>query len=289
MRRSRLLGFGLMLAVLPIGSLPIAAQAAARPTPAEAAIMTEIKGLRAMPDDLRGAKTGAIALEVRALPVGGKKTMLAVALASRATEGDPGRTNLQAVTTTLAQALREAPEPEVNGKPAYPYMELAGLVRYEGMEAALDSSELRQALDTLAAEDAELAGKDFTLMDLHGKSWTLSALHGKVVVVNFWATWCPPCRKEMPDLDALEQKYGPKGLVVLSISDEPEATVVPYVVRTKYVPTVLLDPGDVVEKEFHVEGIPHTFVFGRDGKLAAQSIDMRTRGQFEAMLAKAGL
>jgi thiol-disulfide isomerase/thioredoxin len=284
MRKWAGLGLGVM-----VGVLPIAGQTTPPTTPAETAIVKEIRSLRAMPDDLRGAKTGSIALEIRALPVGRGKTMLAMGLASRATEGDPGRANLQAVTTTLAQALREAPEPEVNGKAAYGYRELAGLVRYEGMEAGLDSSELRQALDTLAAEDAELDKKDFTLKDLHGKSWTLSDLHGKVVLVNFWATWCPPCRKEMPDLDALEKKYGPQGLVVLSISDEPETTVAPYVAKTNYGPTVLLDPGAVVAKEFHVEGIPHTFVFGHDGKMLAQSIDMRTRGQFEAMLARAGL
>ena len=71
---------------------------------------------------------------------------------------------------------------------------------------------------------------DFTLTDLQGNSWTLQGLRGKVVLVNFWATWCPPCRKEMPDLEALYQRFKNQGFVILGISDE-EAGKVKTVVR----------------------------------------------------------
>jgi peroxiredoxin len=114
-------------------------------------------------------------------------------------------------------------------------------------------------------------------------------LRGKVVLVNFWATWCPPCRKEMPDLDALYRRFESKGFVVLGISDEEAAKVEPFVHERKVSFPVLLDPGRKVNGMFVVEGIPKSFVYDRQGKLVAQSIDMRTQKQFLAMLSRAGL
>ena len=137
--------------------------------------------------------------------------------------------------------------------------------------------------------DAARASADFELKDLSGKSWTLSALKGKVVLVNFWATWCPPCRKEMPDLEELSKQFKDQGLVVLAISDEEDAKVRPFIAEHGYSFNVLLDPGRTVSERYFVDGIPKNFVFDRDGKLVAQSMDMRTRKQFLALLAKAGL
>ena|ERR1035438_8099949 len=108
-------------------------------------------------------------------------------------------------------------------------------------------------------------------------------------MVNFWATWCPPCRKEMPDLEALSQSFRDRGLVVLAVSDEPANTVKPFIGSKGYTFPVLLDADRKVNTAFHVEGIPKTFIFGRDSKLAAQSIDMRTKEQFLALLEQAGL
>src|ERR1051326_9369182 len=130
---------------------------------------------------------------------------------------------------------------------------------------------------------------DFTLTDLAGKNWTLSSLRGKGVLVNFWATWCPPCRKEMPDLESLYQQYSEKGLVILAISDEETAKVKPFIDERKITYPVLLDPGRKVNDLFRIAGIPKSFVYNRDGKMVAQSIDMRTRHQFLEMLGQAGL
>jgi len=259
-------------------------------TPAnDATITRQLQGLRALPDADRGKQTGDIALEIRTLPPSDRRLTLAVALSHLSTEGDPGRDNLQAVTTTLAQALTETPVPEKKDIPAEPYMEVARLVRYEGMTADLADPQFKQAQDILAAQDAEVEKLDFTLKDLHGKKWTLSQLRGKIVLLNFWATWCPPCRKELPDLDAIETHYGPQGLVILAISDEDMAKVGSFYTGKQPSFTILLDPGHTIGKQFHVEGIPHTFVFNREGKLAAQAIDMRTQRQFFQMLAAGGL
>jgi peroxiredoxin len=141
----------------------------------------------------------------------------------------------------------------------------------------------------LEADDQRRQEADFTLTDLHGKTWSLKELKGKVVLVNFWATWCPPCRKEMPDLNALYQRFKDQGFVVLAISDEEANKVKPFIVERKISYPVMLDPGRKVNELFQVEGIPKSFVYDREGKLVAQSIDMRTQKQFLEMLGQAGL
>jgi thiol-disulfide isomerase/thioredoxin len=137
---------------------------------------------------------------------------LALSLASLATEGDFGRDTLQEVTTTLAEAVRESPPPKEREQPARPYVELAQLVRYEHLQATLDDPQFAAATFKLEPDDKAREEADFSLLDLKGKTWTLQSLRGKVVLVNFWATWCPPCRKEMPDLDALYRQLKGKGL-----------------------------------------------------------------------------
>ncbi len=260
-------------------------------TPQEQSIVDGIHGLRALPDDVRVQATKDLALKIRALPVVPNKLRLANGLANRATEGDFGRDTLQEVTTTLAEALREQPQPAGKDGPAEGYVEVAQLVKYEHMRAPAiaDNPQFIAALAKLQADDDKRQQANFTLTDLQGKSWTLKDLRGKVVVVNFWATWCPPCRKEMPDLDALYQQFKDQGLVILAISDEEIAKVQPFIEQRKISYPILLDPGRKVNDLFQVEGIPKSFVYDREGKLVAQSIDMRTRSQFLAMLAQAGL
>ena len=255
----------------------------------EKPILEKIRGLRSLDDTVRAGVTKELALQIRQLPVVPNKLRLAGALASRATEGDFGHDTLQEVTTTLAQALREQPPSGKDGQPDDLYVELASLVRYEHMQAESDNPQFRQSLARLEADDAKRQKADFTLSDLQGKSWHLADLKGKVVLVNFWATWCPPCRKEMPDLQALYDKYKDQGFVVLSISDEEVTKVAPFIAERKITYPVLLDPGRKVNEEFIVYGIPKSFVYDREGKLVAQSIDMRTRSQFQQMLAAAGL
>jgi peroxiredoxin len=271
----------------------------------EQPIADQIHGLRALPDDVRAGTTRDLALKIRKLPASPNKLRLAVGLAGLSTEGDFGHEALQEVATTLSDTLRERPVPWAESKnkdknkdadahamrtPAYPYVELATLVRYEHVDTSLrDDEQFAAAMTQLEADDRKREHPEFTLKDLSGKSRTFSELRGKVVLVNFWATWCPPCRKEMPDLEALYARFAAKGFVVLGISDEEAAKVEPFIRERKVSFPVLLDPGRKVNDMFVVEGIPKSFVYDRDGKLVAQSIDMRTQKQFLEMLAKAGL
>jgi peroxiredoxin len=255
----------------------------------EQPIRDAIHGLRGLPDDVRARTTKELALKIRALPTSENKLRLAVGLANLSTEGDFGHDTLQEVGATLAQTLREHPLPAAKEGPADPYMELATLVRYEHVEATLDDPQFAAAMERLAADDKKREHVEFTLKDLTGKAWTFSELRGKVVLVNFWATWCPPCRKEMPDLETLYERFQAKGLVILGISDEESAKVEPFIRERKVTFPVLLDPGRKVNEMFVVEGIPKSFVYDREGKLVAQSVDMRTQKQFLEMLGKAGV
>jgi len=251
---------------------------------AEKPIYDQLHDIRKVPDDKRGQVTKDLALKIRALPSSPNKLRLAVGLASRATEGDFGHENLQEVATTLAAAIKEQ-QPSSQD----PYLELASLVRYEHVDAFLDSTQYSAAMAKLEADDQSRQQADFTLTDLDGKSWNLKDLKGKVVLLNFWATWCPPCRKEMPDLEMLYRRFGAQGFIILGIDDEEAETVKPFIAQQGITYPVLLDPGRKVNTLFQIEGIPKTFVYDRDGKIVAQSIDMRTGKQFLEMLGSAGL
>jgi peroxiredoxin len=255
----------------------------------EKPIAEQIRGLRSLPDDVRAGATKKIALEIRQLPVTPNKLRLANSLAMLSTEGDFGHEMLQEVATTLAAALREQPVTAQPGHPARPYVELAELVRYEHVQATLDDPQFAATVSKIEADNERREQSDFTLSDIGGKTWTLKEQRGKVVVLNFWATWCPPCRKEMPDLEALYQQFKDQGLVILAISDEAAGKVTPFIAEHKVTYPILLDPERKVNELFQIEGIPKTFVYDRNGKLVAQSIDMRTRRQFLGMLAQAGL
>jgi len=276
----------------------------------EKPIADQVHSLRSLADDVRAGTTKDLALKIRKLPPTENKLRLAEGLAGLSTEGDFGHDTLQEVATTLADALRERPLPWEESKsdagegarathapairaPAYPYIELASLVRYEHVDAPLnlgnDQGQFHAAMERLETDDRKREHVEFALRDLSGKTWTFSDLRGKVVLVNFWATWCPPCRKEMPDLETLYQRFESKGFVVLGISDEKAEKVEPFIRERKVSFPVLLDPGRKVNEMFVVEGIPKSFVYDREGKLVAQSIDMRTQKQFLEMLGRAGL
>ena len=261
-------------------------------TPQEKVIAARVQALRQVPDEKRGSVTKELAGLIAKLPPAANKLTLASSLANLATEGDFGQEALQAVAGTLAGTLREQAAVSKEGMPEEPWLALAQLIRYEHVQLppdAVTASLLNTAMARLQSEDQRRQTADFTLTDLQGRSWTLRQLRGKVVLVNFWDTQCPPCARQMPDLESLYQQFNAQGLVILAISDEDAAKVKPFMAQTKVSYPVLLDPGGKANRAFAVEGFPKSFVYDREGKLVAQAMDRRTRGQFLEMLDKAGL
>jgi peroxiredoxin len=287
--RSRSKSTALLAAVLAAGSAGLPAQVKPTWSADEQPIADQVRGLRQVADDARGGLTKELAVRIRRLPATPGKVRLAEGLASMATEGDFGQATLQEVATTLAEALREQPVASENGEPAAPYVTLAELVRYEQVQVSLDAAPLAAAFAKLEAAERRRASAEIVLRDLSGKEWRLSDLRGKVVLVNFWATWCPPCRKEIPDLGALYARFQEQGFAILAISDEEAGKVAAFAKEHNIKYPILLDTGRRVYDLFGVEGIPKSFVYDRNGKIVATAIDMRTQKQFLAMLAKAGL
>lgn len=248
------------------------------------AILKSLGQLSYLPTDADRARLLVeLASEVRALPAGAGKLWLAWNLFAVVTEGDLGQQALTAVADALADGIKGAP-PD-----AGMYLELAGLIRYEHVRAPIADPALDTALALLELRERLHQEAGFSLTALDGKDYLLPALRGKVVLLNFWATSCFSCRKEMPDMEKLYREFSGKDLVVLAVSDEKRETVEKFLANKSYTFPILLDSDCKVHTDFDVDGIPKSFLFDRDGNLVAQAIDMRTESQFRAMLKAAGL
>ncbi len=111
---------------------------------------------------------------------------------------------------------------------------------------------------------------DFRLSDLKGDTVRLSDFRGKVILLNFWATWCYPCRTEMPSMNAVYQDYRGKEFVVLAIASDAQGkeVVSPFVEEYDLTFPVLLDPQDVVGRRLQISGIPTTYLLDKHGRIA---------------------
>ncbi|MBI4060477.1 MAG: TlpA family protein disulfide reductase [Elusimicrobia bacterium] len=133
---------------------------------------------------------------------------------------------------------------------------------------------------------APLSGKT-----LAGKTASLSDYKGKVVLVDFWATWCGPCREEIPGLVELQARLGAKGLAVLGVSmDEDVAEVGPFVEKMRINYPIILNGGESAPAGWAVPGLPTAYLISRDGKVllrqfGSKSID-KLAADVEAALAK---
>lgn len=119
---------------------------------------------------------------------------------------------------------------------------------------------------------------DFTATDVEtGASMSLSDLEGRIVLLNIWATWCPPCETEMPSMDRLYRELGPEGFSVVAISVDQESTslVRRWVEERGLSFTVLHDRDGRFEESFRSVGVPESFLIDRDGRLVAREIGPR--------------
>jgi peroxiredoxin len=130
-------------------------------------------------------------------------------------------------------------------------------------------------LDLIRPSRQKIA-EDFALPTPNGGSFRLSDHRGKTVLVNFWATWCPPCREEMPAMERLYQRHKDRGLMLVAVSiDADPALVPPYLKASKLTFPVALDPKAEVANKYGVRALPSSFVVDRAGTMTALALGPR--------------
>lgn len=125
-------------------------------------------------------------------------------------------------------------------------------------------------LASCSKPSVEVGGKapDFSLRDMEGKLVTLSSFKGKVVMLEFWATWCPPCRTSVPYLQALDDKYSSKDFTLLTVSEDSDfSTLKPFVKEYDIKYPVLFDDSKVADL-FKVKSVPTIMLIDKNGRIA---------------------
>jgi peroxiredoxin len=139
----------------------------------------------------------------------------------------------------------------------------------------------------LSGSNAAIKGKDapdFQLTDVDGKTIRLADLKGKAVLLNFWATWCPPCKIEIPWFVDLQKQYGPQGLQIVGVAmDEgnPRDAIAKFAKDMGVNYTMVLGNDKVADAYGGVEALPTTFYIGRDGKIVSRVFGLVSHGEVE--------
>jgi peroxiredoxin len=170
----------------------------------------------------------------------------------------------------LASA-KAPPAPETSSPPPAPARDRA--TSLAPSTAAIDAA-LRE-LDLVKPSRAK-AAEDFTLPALGGGTFRLAEQRGKIVLVNFWATWCPPCIEEMPAMERLWRKHKDAGFVLVAVSvDTDPQKVVPFATAHNLTFPIAFDPKMTTADKYGVRALPSSFILGREGDLAALALGPR--------------
>jgi peroxiredoxin len=129
---------------------------------------------------------------------------------------------------------------------------------------------------------------DWSLTDVDGKAIKLSDFKGKIVILNFWATWCPPCRAEIPDFIDLQKQYQGKGveIVGLSVDSDPPAKVAAFAKKNGINYPIAMSTEDLAQQYGVTEGIPVTCIIAPDGTIADKHLGMVDKDYLEGWVKK---
>ncbi|WP_198264467.1 peroxiredoxin family protein [sulfur-oxidizing endosymbiont of Gigantopelta aegis] len=129
---------------------------------------------------------------------------------------------------------------------------------------------------SLTVLDKPIMAPDFSLQDMDGKTHKLSDYRGQPVIINFWATWCPPCREEMPSMERAWNKIKDQGIAMLAINvGESEDAIFTFTGNYPVSFTLLLDTTGTITEQWPVKGLPTTFVVSPEGKLVYRAVGGR--------------
>jgi thiol-disulfide isomerase/thioredoxin/outer membrane lipoprotein-sorting protein len=197
-----------------------------------------------------------------------------------------------------SEPLKEAMKKQGDGDEAVITTETYTNIRFD--EPIADETFVARAPDGETVEPAEESGDkppvdigkpapDFTVTSMTGQKTKLSSLRGNVVYIDFWATWCPPCRATLPETQKLFKQVGGKGLKVLAISDEDKKTVSAFLKANKYTFPSYLDGDNSAAKAYNIQGIPTFVVIDAKGNLVDFIVGGGQESRVRAALKKAGI
>jgi len=158
-----------------------------------------------------------------------------------------------------------------------------------GSQTAAAPASQNAATGQAAADDPGASrhpAPEFTLPDMNGRSVSLSQFRGKVVILDFWATWCPPCRMEIPHFVELQGRFQSKGLEIVGVSLDQEgaAKVRPFAQQNKINYTMLVNGLPITGMYGGISGIPTTFVLDKRGRVAQQFVGFTDESVFESLV-----
>jgi peroxiredoxin len=148
---------------------------------------------------------------------------------------------------------------------------------------ACSKSELPTVAGSMSKIEDQKPAPDFSLKDADGKVVHLSDYHGKVVLLDFWATWCGPCKIEIPWFEEFERKYKDRGLAVVGVAEDDEGwpVVMPFLKDHSVNYRVIRDDDGKTADRFSVEAFPTTLLIDRNGQITATHVGLTSRKEFE--------
>lgn len=152
--------------------------------------------------------------------------------------------------------------------------------------AVMGKAGSKQDLQNLSQTVAKSVAPDFSAKDIFGKQdISLKKFSGKVILLNFWATWCPPCKMEIPDLIALQEKYKDKFVIIgISVDQEGPEVVKAFYTEYKMNFPVIMATADMISSYGGITAIPTSFVINGKGEAVTKIVGYRSKDQYEELI-----
>jgi len=155
------------------------------------------------------------------------------------------------------------------------------MILFAGCNDTAEEKEVAEIGAVAQVGDAKMAA-DFDLVDINGEHVKLSDYRGKVVILDFWATWCPPCKKALPHLQEISSEYPGNGIKVIGVSVDRDGwdVIRPFIAKYNYDFTVVLGGKEIVKAYGGINSIPTTFIIGPDGVIGEKFVGYKDKSEY---------